>query len=69
LRQVLERVRGATGCSVLIIEHDMNLIMSLCDRIVVVDFGKLIMVGTPDEVRHDPRVIEAYLGEEIDATH
>jgi branched-chain amino acid transport system ATP-binding protein len=53
---------GDLGCGVLIIDHDMRVIMRLCERIHVLNFGVPIKVGSPDEVRTDPAVIEAYLG-------
>ena len=50
------------GTTMLLIDHDMGLVLAICDRIVVLEFGKVIAAGPPDEVRRDPRVVKAYLG-------
>ena len=67
LDQLILKIRDDEGISLLLIEHDMQLVMSLSDRIFVMDYGKKIAQGTPEEIKNNPVVIKAYLGEEIDA--
>jgi ABC-type branched-subunit amino acid transport system ATPase component len=66
LARVVRRLADDWGMAVLVVEHDMNFVMGVCDEVIVLDFGRLIASGTPDVVRSNPEVIAAYLGTELD---
>jgi branched-chain amino acid transport system ATP-binding protein len=65
LNQMVKKIRDEHGLTVLLIEHDMRFVMSLCERIVVLDHGEEIAAGPPQSIRNDPKVIAAYLGEAV----
>ena len=62
MTRLIAKLRRELGLTILLIEHDMRVVMGVCDRITVLDHGERIAEGTPEEVRANPRVIEAYLG-------
>lgn len=64
LLEILHRIREQFSISVLLIEHDMSLVMKICEKIQVIDYGETIALGTPEEIAKNKKVIEAYLGKE-----
>jgi branched-chain amino acid transport system ATP-binding protein len=67
LEALIMSIRDEGKISILLIEHDMRLVMSLSDCVHVMDYGEMIARGTPQEIRENPAVIKAYLGEDVDA--
>jgi branched-chain amino acid transport system ATP-binding protein len=65
LMKLVKKIREDFGVAILLIEHDMNFVMNLCERILVLDYGQIIAEGVPEEIKNNKRVIQAYLGEEV----
>ena len=63
---LIKDIRDETNCTILLIEHDMGLVMGICDRITAINFGKFLATGTPSEIQRHPGVVTAYLGQEDD---
>jgi len=66
ITELIRRVRAERDVTLLLVEHDMGMVMQVADRILVLDFGEPIALGTPQEIQSDERVIRAYLGEELE---
>jgi len=67
IAKIISEIRDELGITVLVVEHDMNLVMSISDRICVLDSGKILAIGQPEDVKNHPDVIKAFLGDSTDA--
>ena len=66
LTEIIRKIRDTFGVTILLVEHDMKLVMSVCDNICAISFGQLLAIGTPEEIQSNKAVQEAYLGVEED---
>ena len=62
LNSLILNIRDHYGLTIMVVEHQMRLVMSICDEILVMNFGRKLLQGLPEEVKNDPQVLEAYLG-------
>lgn len=67
LTEIIRQIRDDFDCTIFLVEHDMNLVMNVCDTVCATSFGKLLAIGTPEEIQASPLVQEAYLGAKEDA--
>ena len=63
LTELILRIRDTLGCTILLVEHDMGLVMNVCQTICAISFGELLAIGSPEEIQNNPDVQKAYLGE------
>jgi ABC-type branched-subunit amino acid transport system ATPase component len=66
LVELIRRIHARMGLTIILIEHHMDVIMNLCERITVLNFGRKIAEGTPEEIQSNPLVLEAYLGQKVE---